>query len=85
MMFDEDGTGQLERHELSRIIRANFMASAITQIEADRKVDEIFQILGGGSSISYEQFMEMSKAHMHLLYPVSQVAHRVGGGAGAQT
>ena len=28
-------------------------------------------------SISYEQFMELSKKHIHVLYPVTQVAHKV--------
>ena len=79
MMFDEDGSGRLEREELERIIRANFMTQAITQEQTIQQVHEIYKVLGlhPNSGLTYEQFMGLSKSHMHFLFPVSQTSHRV--------
>lgn len=85
MMFDEDGSGKLERQEMERILRANFMTAAISPAETQRKVDAIYQCLGlnVGGPISYEQFMELSKTKMHLLYPIAPVAFTVPGEEGS--
>ncbi|CAD7956003.1 unnamed protein product [Amoebophrya sp. A25] len=49
MMFDEDGSGMLERPELERILRANFMTANLAAGEVERKADEIYR------AMNYEQ------------------------------
>mmetsp|Transcript_14071 Transcript_14071/g.34868 ORF Transcript_14071/g.34868 Transcript_14071/m.34868 type:complete len:323 (+) Transcript_14071:421-1389(+) len=75
MMFDEDGSGQLDRTELERILRANFMTAQLNDGDITRKADLIYDALrvDAGTPLSYEQFMDLSKSHIELLYPVAQV------------
>jgi len=78
MMFDERGDGKLDKTQLSRIIRANFMTATISVTEADQKCADVYSHLRliPTDHITYEQFMQVASEKLHLLYPLSGAATR---------
>merc|ERR1712118_126914 len=80
MMFDEDGSGFIERNELLKILQANFVSEGLTQAELDERADEVFTSLSlpTDSRISYEQFMQLSTISSGLLFPIHATTHQLG-------
>jgi serine/threonine-protein phosphatase 2B regulatory subunit len=89
MMFDEDGSGFIERHELVRILKSTFRVdpSAEQNVEKmnqatadlDNRATAILTDLGlpPNGSISYDKFMELAKTQPNLLYPAMRIEKTV--------
>eukprot|EP00397_Hematodinium_sp_SG-2012_P045623 GEMP01051305.1.p1 GENE.GEMP01051305.1~~GEMP01051305.1.p1 ORF type:complete len:349 (+),score=58.26 GEMP01051305.1:33-1049(+) len=81
MMFDEDGSGFLERDELKLILEANFIGSDLTEADIDKKLNEIFRnfkLPREEGKLTYDMFMQLSKTHPALLYPITRTMHFLG-------
>jgi len=81
MMFDEDGSGFIERHELVKILKSTFRQdqAAAWEVDFEQKATDILIGLGLGPDgrISYEKFMELAKTQPNLLYPALQIEKAV--------
>lgn len=81
MMFDEDGSGFIERVELVKILKSTFRQdqSAVWEVDFEQKATDILIGLGLGPDgrISYEKFMELAKTQPNLLYPALQIEKAV--------
>lgn len=79
MMFDEDGSGFLERDEFLGLLRANFHYETDQALE--KKCNEAFQInhQPPDGKITYDAFMQTSRNHPGLIFPITQSIHQLGG------
>merc|ERR1719316_100260 len=71
MMFDEDGSGFIDRGELKKIMQANFVSEQINEEELNHRCDQIFKLLKlpENGQISYENFMTLAQQNAGLVYP----------------
>jgi len=69
MIFDEDGNGVITKGELTRILRANHMASS--DAEVGRKADTIMQQADkdGDGVVTFDEFVIVSKKFPNILFP----------------
>ena len=69
MIFDEDGNGVITKGELTRILRANHMASC--DAEVARKADTIMQQADkdGDGVVTFDEFVIVSKKFPNILFP----------------
>lgn len=69
MVFDEDGNGVITRQELTKILKANHMAS--NESEVARKADTIMSQgdKDGDGVISFDEFAIVSKKFPNILFP----------------
>ncbi|KAJ8603720.1 hypothetical protein CTAYLR_000215 [Chrysophaeum taylorii] len=69
MIFDEDGNGVITKGELTRILRANHMASS--DAEVARKADTIMQQADkdGDGVVTFDEFVIVSKKFPNILFP----------------
>merc|ERR1719181_1534634 len=81
MMFDEDGSGFIERDELIEMLRASFIVEGFNNEELDDRADMVFDFLNlsrdGG--ISYEDFLKLASAKNGLIYPIEEAQHTMTG------
>jgi len=80
MMFDEDGSGFIERDELLDMLNASFIVEGLSQEELEDKADDVFDYLHlpRDGAISYEDFLKLAKARQGLIYPVEETKHELG-------
>lgn len=73
MMFDEDGSGFIEKNELITMLRASFVVEGYSDQQLEEKANMVFEFLGmePDGQISYEDFLKLSSAKNGLIYPVS--------------
>ena len=66
---DEDGNGVITKGELTRILRANHMASC--DAEVARKADTIMQQADkdGDGVVTFDEFVIVSKKFPNILFP----------------
>ncbi len=69
MVFDEDGNGVITKQELTKILKANHMASS--EKEVARKADTIMAQADkdGDGVVSFEEFVGISKRFPNLTFP----------------
>uniref|UniRef100_A0A6S8C5R6 Uncharacterized protein n=2 Tax=Aureoumbra lagunensis TaxID=44058 RepID=A0A6S8C5R6_9STRA len=69
MIFDEDGNGVITKGELTRILRANHMASS--DAEVARKAETIMQQADkdGDGVVTFDEFVIVSKKFPNILFP----------------
>ena len=69
MIFDEDGNGVITKGELTRILRANHMASC--DAEVARKADTIMHQADkdGDGVVTFDEFVIVSKKFPNILFP----------------
>ena len=69
MIFDEDGNGVITKGELTRILRANHMAS--NDSEVARKADTIMAQADkdGDGVVTFDEFVIVSKKFPNILFP----------------
>lgn len=69
MIFDEDGNGVITKDELTRILKANHMAS--NDSEVARKADTIMTQADkdGDGVVSFDEFVIVSKKFPNILFP----------------
>jgi serine/threonine-protein phosphatase 2B regulatory subunit len=89
MMFDEDGSGFIERGELVRILKSTFRMDPSTvdnsekalqaQADLEARATAILTDLGlpANGSMSYDKFMELAKTQPNLLYPAMRIEKTV--------
>lgn len=79
-MFDEDGSGFIESEELKNILQANFLGYSLENKSLDSRVAEIFgrYNLPTDGKLTYDMFMQLSKTHSDLIYPITQAKHTLG-------
>merc|ERR1719261_1775823 len=46
MMFDEDGSGFIEKNELVTMLRASFVVEGYNDAQLDERADKVFEFLG---------------------------------------
>lgn len=70
-LFDSDNSGNIDRPELSKIIKSNAPSSALPQW-ISRRVDELYDSIGlsRGSKIDLQTFMTLAKRNPDLIAPV---------------
>lgn len=71
LIYDEDGSGAISKDNLIKILKANYLAASETEIK--RKAD-IIMIEGdknGYGLIKFDDFIEVSKKHLDILFPIS--------------
>merc|ERR1719262_21838 len=81
MMFDEDGSGFLERGEIEKIIKANFLSASSTEKDVQRRVDKVLKSAGeneDGGRLSFDQFMAVSQKTPGLMFPAFALMGQVG-------
>eukprot|EP00416_Gambierdiscus_australes_P015609 CAMPEP_0171072512 /NCGR_PEP_ID=MMETSP0766_2-20121228/10905_1 /TAXON_ID=439317 /ORGANISM="Gambierdiscus australes, Strain CAWD 149" /LENGTH=302 /DNA_ID=CAMNT_0011529105 /DNA_START=180 /DNA_END=1088 /DNA_ORIENTATION=+ len=80
MMFDEDGSGFIERDELVEMLRASFVVEGYSMSELEERADRVFDFLSlpRDGAISYEDFLQLSKAQTGLIYPVEEEKYTLG-------
>merc|ERR1719359_2814546 len=73
MMFDEDGSGFIEKNELITMLRASFVVEGYNDAQLEERADKVFEFLGlpPDGQISYEDFQKLSSAKNGLIYPVT--------------
>ena len=69
MICDTDNTGYLPKDEISIILKANFLAQAATTQDIKRRVDKIFEKAGVKETISFAQFVEVTRKEKGLVFP----------------
>lgn len=71
MVFDEDGNGVITNEELTRILKANHMASSNSEVA--RKAETIMSQADkdGDGVITFDEFVVVSKKFPNILFPVS--------------
>lgn len=69
MVFDEDGNGMITKEELTKILKANHMASS--DAEVARKADTILTQADkdGDGVVSFDEFVIVSKKFPNILFP----------------
>jgi len=69
MIFDEDGNGMITKEELTRILKANHMASH--DAEVARKAETILTQADkdGDGVVSFDEFVIVSKKFPNILFP----------------
>ena len=69
MIFDEEGNGVITKGELTKILKANHMAS--TEAEVARKADTIMAQADkdGDGVVTFEEFVIVSKKFPNILFP----------------
>jgi serine/threonine-protein phosphatase 2B regulatory subunit len=69
MIFDEEGNGVITKGELTKILKANHMASA--EAEVARKADTIMAQADkdGDGVVTFEEFVIVSKKFPNILFP----------------
>ncbi|KAH8072280.1 Ca2-binding protein [Aureococcus anophagefferens] len=74
MIFDEDGNGVITKGELTRILRANHMAQADSEVA--RKADTIMQQADkdGDGVVTFDEFVIVSKKFPNILFPPTRPA-----------
>merc|ERR1712003_3536 len=79
MMFDEDGSGYIERDELVEMLRASFVVEGYAEEELQEKADMVFDFLGlpTDAGIGYEDFLRLSSAKNGLIYPLEEERHEL--------
>lgn len=72
MMYDEESTGSITHRELVKILRANHMAKS--EAEVARKAETIIASLSkNDGSLSYDDFVVVSKKFPNILFPTAGV------------
>merc|ERR1712032_329296 len=73
-MFDEDASGHIERGELIEMLQASFVIENFSEAELEARADEIYDFLGipHDGTISFENFMQLSRSQAGLIYPVEE-------------
>eukprot|EP00929_Paragymnodinium_shiwhaense_P004549 TRINITY_DN105584_c0_g1_i1.p1 TRINITY_DN105584_c0_g1~~TRINITY_DN105584_c0_g1_i1.p1 ORF type:complete len:352 (+),score=109.62 TRINITY_DN105584_c0_g1_i1:94-1149(+) len=81
MMFDEDGSGYIERGELLEMLSASFAVEGYSYDELEEKADQVFETLGlpPDGAIGYEDFLKLARVNRSLIYPIEQEKHALGG------
>lgn len=74
MMFDEDGSGYIERDELLRMMQASFVVEGYSQAELEDRADQVFDFLSlpRDGVISYDDFLQLAKSQTGMIYPVEE-------------
>ena len=69
MIFDEDGNGVITKGELTRILKANHMASVDSEVA--RKADTIMAQADkdGDGVVTFDEFVIVSKKFPNILFP----------------
>merc|ERR1712023_535208 len=69
MIFDEDGNGVITKGELTRILKANHMASVDSEVA--RKADTIMAQADkdGDGLVTFDEFVSVSKKFPNILFP----------------
>ena len=69
MIFDEDGNGMITKEELTRILKANHMASQDSEVA--RKADTILTQADkdGDGVVTFDEFVIVSKKFPNILFP----------------
>ena len=69
MVFDEDGNGMITKEELTKILKANHMAS--DDAEVARKADTILTQADkdGDGVVTFDEFVVVSKKFPNILFP----------------
>merc|ERR1712048_252413 len=62
MMFDEDGSGYIERNELLEMMNASFVIEGYSPDELEEKADMVYEILSlpKDAPIGYEDFLKLA-------------------------
>jgi len=74
-LFDEDGSGSIERDELMTLLRANFAISGImTGVELEARASIIYSKVGleGGEPISKALFLDVVRQNAKLFAPIKE-------------
>lgn len=71
MMYDEDGSGAIDRDELQKILQSNFLSYKLTEEELLARTEQIYARLQVpvGAHITYEMFMQLHKQMPQALFP----------------
>eukprot|EP00397_Hematodinium_sp_SG-2012_P030435 GEMP01032236.1.p1 GENE.GEMP01032236.1~~GEMP01032236.1.p1 ORF type:complete len:363 (+),score=53.23 GEMP01032236.1:28-1116(+) len=71
MMFDEDCSGFIERLELCKILKANFISQRANDAEINKRVDKILEIAGVGpqGKLDFTQFLHVSNTMPGIMFP----------------
>ena len=69
MVFDEDGNGMITKEELTKILKANHMASS--DAEVARKAETILAQADkdGDGVVNFDEFVIVSKKFPNILFP----------------
>merc|ERR1712190_368444 len=70
MMFDEDGSGYIDREELIDMLSASFVIEGHSREELEARADMVYEFIHipNGEPIAYEDFMRV--AGSGLIYPI---------------
>jgi len=73
MVFDEDGNGVITKQELTKILKANHMAT--NESEVARKAETIMSQADkdGDGVVSFDEFVIVSKKFPNILFPAYQL------------
>ncbi len=69
MICDTENTGFLDRENIGKILKANFLAQQSTSQDVNRRVDKIFRLANAKDRISCEQLLNVAKRVSGLVYP----------------
>jgi len=85
LLIDEDQSGYIERHELIKILRANFINQGQKEELLEARADKIFKVakLPPDGRMDFNQFMRVTKTTPGLLFPVHTLMDRLDNMGGA--
>lgn len=69
MICDSENTGHLSKEDIARILKANFLAQQCSAQDVSRRVDKVFRLAGAKDTISFDEFMDVSKRVSGLIFP----------------
>lgn len=75
MMFDENGSGLLERAELVTLLKATSgLVDGLTDAELEDRADKVYEFLNldRDAPIHYEDFLKLAQTNTGLIFPVDQ-------------
>jgi len=80
MMFDEDGSGYIERDELLRMMQASFVVEGYSQVELEDRADQVFDFLSlpRDGVLSYDDFLQLAKSQTGMIYPIEEQRYTLG-------
>merc|ERR1712194_390206 len=72
LMFDEDGSGYIEREELINMLRASFVIEGFSEEQLEERADQVFKHLNlnPDDHIDYEVFLKLASVP-GLIYPLT--------------